>query len=231
MEYKEAMYILGLKDGFSEAEEKKAYKNMAMRCHPDQGGTDGLFSIVNEAHTILSNSTAATQKLKREEPKPSPRREPWKPSWSDLPWDQIFLTESEYIKLVLEGKTIEKLWSDGTRYGYYQIKIQPRDLSTTQIRAHVPVTGRITQWNWRHLFTPEICKLSGIVKNSPFNVTKFNFRVSNLSPGLHKIWVSILGVDKEFWFFCGKKSKTVQKWFSIYGEKTVYVGVTLTTEE
>lgn len=236
MEYKEAMRILGLKDGFSETDEKKAYKNMAMRCHPDQGGTDGLFSIVNEAHNILSKSTAATQEPEREEPQPHPKREPWKPSWSDLPWDQIFLTESEYIKLVLGGETIEKLWIwdkpfQTHQINHYMLKIKPSDLATTPLRTRVRLKGGFLRWDWNHLFAPKIDIGDAVITNSEYDTTKFCVRIRCLSPGVHRICLKILGASKVFWFFCGKKSKTIRKTFEIYGVKTVYVQVTLTTDE
>lgn len=45
--------ILGLQTGASEAEVKKAYRDLARKAHPDKGGTEVKFKEINEAYTQI----------------------------------------------------------------------------------------------------------------------------------------------------------------------------------
>lgn len=45
--------ILGLKRTASEVEVKKAYRDLARKCHPDKGGTSEQFKEINEAYTQI----------------------------------------------------------------------------------------------------------------------------------------------------------------------------------
>ena len=49
----EALDILGLEEGASEADIEEAYKTLIMKNHPDQGGTDWLAARLNEARSVL----------------------------------------------------------------------------------------------------------------------------------------------------------------------------------
>ena len=51
----EALDILGLQEGASEADIEAAYKALIVKNHPDQGGTDWLAARLNEARDILLN--------------------------------------------------------------------------------------------------------------------------------------------------------------------------------
>jgi len=51
-----AMRILGLREGFSLAELKIAYKKAANESHPDKGGTPKEFSMVNQAYEYLKGT-------------------------------------------------------------------------------------------------------------------------------------------------------------------------------
>lgn len=51
--------ILGIETGATEAQVKKAYKKMALKVHPDSGGSTYLFQQVNEAYTKI------TEKLRK----------------------------------------------------------------------------------------------------------------------------------------------------------------------
>lgn len=50
-----ALQILGLKAGCTELELKRAYRKMAMVTHPDKGGDEKAFVLVNEANQFLLN--------------------------------------------------------------------------------------------------------------------------------------------------------------------------------
>jgi DnaJ-class molecular chaperone len=45
--------ILGLQPGASEADIKKAYRDLARKSHPDKGGTEEKFKQINEAYTQI----------------------------------------------------------------------------------------------------------------------------------------------------------------------------------
>ena len=47
--------ILEIKKDISEADIKKAFKKAALKAHPDKGGTDELFQMVNEAWSVLGD--------------------------------------------------------------------------------------------------------------------------------------------------------------------------------
>lgn len=49
--------ILDLKRECDAKEIKKAYRQASLKAHPDKGGSDELFQMVNEAYTILSDPT------------------------------------------------------------------------------------------------------------------------------------------------------------------------------
>lgn len=53
LDRKSAIEILGLEEGFTDAELKRQRIEMIKRSHPDQGGSHGLAKIVNEAFELL----------------------------------------------------------------------------------------------------------------------------------------------------------------------------------
>ena len=47
--------ILGVKNNANKQEIKRAYRNLAIKNHPDKGGKDEKFKEISEAYEILSN--------------------------------------------------------------------------------------------------------------------------------------------------------------------------------
>ena len=65
--------ILGLASDASSQDVKDAYKRLAKRAHPDAGGSDALFRMVEQAHRVLSDPAArrAYDASRRPEPRSS----------------------------------------------------------------------------------------------------------------------------------------------------------------
>lgn len=53
--------ILGVSKSASQSEIKKAYKKLALQCHPDKGGSEDMFKEIGEAYGVLSNPTTRQQ--------------------------------------------------------------------------------------------------------------------------------------------------------------------------
>ena len=53
MNYKQALVILGLTEGFTEDELKKKYRELSMKWHPDKGGSEEMMKQVNVAYETL----------------------------------------------------------------------------------------------------------------------------------------------------------------------------------
>jgi len=53
--------ILGVSKSASQNEIKRAYKTLALQCHPDKGGSEDMFKEIGEAYGVLSNPTTRQQ--------------------------------------------------------------------------------------------------------------------------------------------------------------------------
>ena len=54
--------ILGVRKSASQDEIKRAYKKLALQCHPDKkGGSDAMFKEIGEAYGVLSDPTTRQQ--------------------------------------------------------------------------------------------------------------------------------------------------------------------------
>ena len=56
MSAEEALQILGLRSGASEAEIREAHRRLMRTAHPDSGGSDWLASRINQARDVLLRS-------------------------------------------------------------------------------------------------------------------------------------------------------------------------------
>lgn len=226
MERREAMQILGLKEGFSESEEKRAYRRIAMICHPDQGGTDGLFAVVNEAHSILKvvqshcspnyqGNPSSQEKPKQERTEQQKRQ---KPSWDDIPWNQIFLSEREFRWLVLEGRNVSTYWNG------WRILLSPHNLIDTPIRTEIPLRYTEKIWNKMNPFLSKENKGEIELRNVERDPLTFGVN-GMLSLGLQKFSFEFMGKRKTFWFLSFKKAKTYQRKILVKGKKNITVNI------
>ena len=53
--------VLGVMKDAGDADIKKAYKKAALQAHPDKGGSDEMFQMVNEAYKVLGDTTARSE--------------------------------------------------------------------------------------------------------------------------------------------------------------------------
>ena len=64
MNYKKAIEVLELRQGFSAEELQKSYKKLAKKYHPDNSvtGNEQMFMVIKEAYEFLSDSSNTSQK-------------------------------------------------------------------------------------------------------------------------------------------------------------------------
>lgn len=55
MTREQALRLLGLSEGFTDDDLRKAYRKAAKSAHPDLGGDAQKFMLIKEAHEFLSN--------------------------------------------------------------------------------------------------------------------------------------------------------------------------------
>ena len=68
MDYKQALVILGLTEGFTEDELKKKYRELSMKWHPDKGGNEEMMKQINVAYeTLKSKTTKSTKETSNEQ--------------------------------------------------------------------------------------------------------------------------------------------------------------------
>lgn len=60
--------VLGVKDGASLDECKKAYRKLCAKYHPDNGGDSMKFDEVNKAWSQIQNPSTAQHFIKRQRP-------------------------------------------------------------------------------------------------------------------------------------------------------------------
>jgi len=98
MNRQEALRVLGLKEGATEAEIKQAYKEMAQILHPDkQGDNEALkaraeeqFKLVNEARDVLlkgkSHSSTRGRSTRGTNTRAAYADDDWEPTQANGPW-------------------------------------------------------------------------------------------------------------------------------------------------
>lgn len=81
--------ILGLPEGASQSDIKKAYRSMAQKHHPDKGGSEHIFKEVSLAYEVLSGkrrlSRSETSKYTTVQAPPPVQREVYEPAYYPPP--------------------------------------------------------------------------------------------------------------------------------------------------
>ena len=68
-------HVLGLRIGATLDQVKRAYRSLAMRFHPDHGGSEERMKAVNAAyHAIIKAGNTVEEPRRREEPVHRPKR-------------------------------------------------------------------------------------------------------------------------------------------------------------
>lgn len=126
MSAEEAYSILGISSGASIDDIKSAYKAMALRSHPDRGGSEELMSKINQAYDLLKGPGDRST-IPYQDPSPARhgrRSKRTKEEVKDLDYYRLFV-EQESIK---DGPVqLYYFWCfDGTKF----IKINPKGVDS-----------------------------------------------------------------------------------------------------
>ena len=127
MNQTDALAYLGLKTLPENPDEiKKAYRELAKRVHPDSGGNDALFRLVNEAYEFLTGSAKQTT-TQTQNKQAETHKEPPKTSWIDIITKPDFIVPFDTLcRTAFTGQTAYVLYkTHNIRNAMQDIKYWP----------------------------------------------------------------------------------------------------------
>ena len=150
MTTQEARDILGLGNAYNEADVKTAFRQLSKRCHPDVGGTAGLFRIIMDAQNTLTRTTQQPP-----HPGQAATEAPRQPLWNPFRDPNYTCPWNDFMRIVL-GEVVP-LRCRGEVFPVTRSMLEKNWLHTA-----APVTIEIRLWkNW---FTKLLCKPEKVVK-------------------------------------------------------------------
>lgn len=138
MTEKEALRYLGLNEMPNDPDIiKKAYKNLAKKVHPDAGGNEALFQLVNDTYNCLNKQTDETKQPAQKQKRPPEK----KPAWSEIIRDPNFILEFKTIRNIADTKRTAHIL-----YKNCDIHITFQDMIHCPVKAYLPLTVEVMTW-------------------------------------------------------------------------------------
>lgn len=221
MNQTDALAYLGLKTLPENPDEiKKAYRELAKRVHPDSGGNDALFRLVNEAYEFLTGSAKQTT-TQTQNKQAETHKEPPKTSWIDIITKPDFIVPFDTLcRTAFTGQTAYVL------YKTHNIRIALQDIKYWPIKSTMTLTVQVKTYPTRLHFLfgcpPKTAKYVIDVPNNAMRCTNThqsyifekNIGIS-VNRGYHRITCSTEGMpgqrlfaDCSTWF---RHSRIIKK--------------------
>jgi len=151
MNRQDAQDILGLGNSYSEADVKKAFRRLSKLCHPDVGGTIGLFREISEAQRTLTVRTGQQPF----QPKQASGQTAQKLHWNPFRDTNYVCPWFDFMCIIQNGSRL--LHHDGESF-----LVNRSMLDFYWLHTEAPVTVEIRLWKNR--FTRLFCQPKEIVK-------------------------------------------------------------------
>jgi len=187
-----ALELLGLSGTPDEDELKKAYRELAKRVHPDTGGNNALFKLVNEAYNTLSAEPQRPEKQQT-------TKTPW---YKTASWHKL-VTHPDFK---LPFSVLSELCNTGIpqTVPFYSrhVTIRLQDLLNYPIKSEFPIRVTATTWkSWFHkLFRRKpisnnkavlTVRNEAAIQNGPSHQFRDCIKI-NMPPGYQTIKLSFL---------------------------------------
>lgn len=226
----ETYAILGLSEQASPNDIKTAYKKLSLLCHPDAGGTNHLFLILQTAKDVLLNKKSTPHQSQQENG--SQKRQTANKD-KQMSWQDIIFQKDFYISLETLVDIMRKDEKQIVYYQNYKLYITPEDIMRYGIRCKGTIQGKLFCYSnpffWKLKIKPKVIHECNIdIVNSRYSandlLTEVYFNLSSDSPyGVLKLYIA----NKIFTihFYAGKYCATkIQKKTVIFSSpnKVVY---------
>lgn len=145
MNQAEALAYLGFKEMPEDQEIiKKAYRSLAKKVHPDSGGNDALFRLVNEAYECLTNHPETTVSRQTGKTPETQNDKQQKVRWTDIISKPDFVIPFKTLYYTLsKGQTSRVL------YKQHDVHISFSDAIRYPIKTNMTLTVHVSSWPTR----------------------------------------------------------------------------------
>ena len=150
MKRDEAFEVLGLSSGASKEEIVKAYRELSKKTHPDMGGTNYLFRVVNEAYTLLTQAPP-TQQNQTSQKTTDTAQHKRGVTFRDIISDPDFhMTFEQYLEALRDGQS-------SVAFKGYRVNISRTDITYLNIACQDAVNIHVSYYKniFRFLFRRE----------------------------------------------------------------------------